>query len=274
MCKVIAFINMKGGVAKTTLSVNVALALSKIHHKRVLLVDTDPQFNATIYLMGSAKYLRYIQSGGSTILDIIQPPRTSPSMVRRRNKQSVKKPFVNCYKNRGKLDLIPSTLELIQAEKGTWGAEQKLNTYINSNNIKRKYDFVLIDCPPTISIFSISALLASDAYIIPVKPDILSSIGLLQLDRTLQELNSTSGKVCTNLGIVFTMVSKNKLMADTMASIRRHPTYGPNVFVNILEHSVRVARAVEGSKALFEYTPAKSRYGEQIKSITAELLSK
>ena len=112
---------------------------------------------------------------------------------------------VRIYGNKNKnLDLIPSTLQLMELDTSKRGTENRLKRFISK--IRRAYDIILIDCPPTLSIFTLSAYLASDAYIIPIKPDHLSSIGIPLLRRAIQEYEEDYNKKLDFLGIVFTMV--------------------------------------------------------------------
>jgi chromosome partitioning protein len=156
---------------------NLAIGLSRYHSKRVLLVDLDPQFNATQYLVNPQDYLRYINtSNNCTIQDIFldriyESVGTGGSIV---HKGKVVEPSAsNCMiricgeKNTGFLDLIPSKLDLMEADiQAGRGIENRLRNFLRK--IKSKYDIVLLDCPPTMGLFAISAYLTSEAYLTPV----------------------------------------------------------------------------------------------------------
>ena len=185
---VVSFINMKGGVGKTTLAVHVAYALAAEHAKRVLLVDVDPQFNASTYLMDEEAYLARIQDDKrGTVLDIFQPRREgSLSTLNGVRRGARKKPtLANCsvpvFDDGGRLDLVPSTLMLMEIETAPRQTEERFGRVLAE--WKKQYDYVLIDCPPTISIFNQAAVLASSHYVVPLKPDPLSTIGLPLLER-------------------------------------------------------------------------------------------
>ena len=276
--KVISVINMKGGVGKTTLTANLAYALAQFHKKKVILVDMDPQFNATQYFIPQKKYVEYINNPDKrTVLDIFQDrPETAPSTVRDRDQRTSQTHInldngtINVYDNEGKLDIIPSTLRLMKIQESERGEEFKLKRFLD--RIRGAYDFIFIDCPPTMSIFTLSAYLASDAYIIPVKPDYLSSIGLPLLERGIRDYEERFGKKIKQIGVIFTLVDKRTtLMRDTMTTLRSSPNRV--IFNNCLRHSTTIARAVKKNKVLFDYPSSKS-YGVEIKDIAKEFLDK
>ena len=224
--KTIAIINMKGGVGKTTLTVNLAHALAEIHGKRILLVDIDPQFNATTYLMNEAEYLAHLQNPDKrTIKDVFIPNEQRMSMVAVRQRVpgtgtvSLAETVYSVPVENGKLDLIPSVLDLMALQFADRGTEHRLSRWLAKAT---GYDYVLIDCPPTISIFTQAAVLASDTYLVPIKPDPISALGLPLLSRWLRDTSDTFGKDLPCMGIVFCMVkgSVTNQMKQTMAAVR------------------------------------------------------
>jgi chromosome partitioning protein len=282
MPQVIAFINMKGGVGKTTLAVNVAHGLASIHRKKVLIVDADPQFNATQYLLDDDVYLEHINDQRKgTIREIFVPRRPGPvntvvGVSRQTNKTRM--PLKNCTCNifdggggRGKLDLIPSTLGLMDIETSKRGTENKLNAYLKEK--AGGYDYILIDCPPTISIFTQAAILASDKYLVPIKPDPLSVIGLPLLERWLEEYTDDAGKDITTVGLVFTLVRgplPNR-MRQVMDELRQQR--GGDVFQGHLSQAAAVAQSVEAHQPIFRFKPGAKSAG-QILHITEEFLGR
>lgn len=280
--QVISFMNMKGGVGKTTLAVNVAYGLAYFHQKKVLVVDGDPQFNATTYLMKEEQYLNHINDvKKGTLMDIFVPRRpgpvrTVPGLARSINKKTMA--LAACTftvfdggEGNGKLDLVPSTLKMIEIETSRRGTENKLNLYLKEK--ATDYDYVIIDCPPTISIFTQSAILASDKYIVPVKPDPLSVIGLPLLEQWLDDYLTDNGLNVTPVGLVFTLVrgATPKRMQEVMTDTRRDR--GDEVFVQQLSEATTVAESVEAHRPVFLYQP-RSKTAREIKAITAEFIER
>jgi chromosome partitioning protein len=194
MSKIITVINMKGGVGKTTLSVNISYILGRYHSKKVLLVDIDPQFNATQYLVGQSDILNHF-ANKKTVYDILMPSKEDEISLSSSRKRTKVQPanlddylikarkFTHRGRVVGNLDLIPSSLKLINFETNKRGVENLLKKFL----IEKcgHYDFIVIDCPPTLSLLTLSAYLASEYYLIPIKPDYLSSLGLPLLERGL-----------------------------------------------------------------------------------------
>src|SRR5258708_3825779 len=152
--QVISFMNMKGGVGKTTLAVNVAYGLAYFHRKNVLIVDGDPQFNATQYLVSAHAYLKHLNDDKKgTLRDIFVPRRSGPistvvGAAKPINKTKMSLAACTCSifsggAGRGKLDLIPSTLQLIDIETSKRGTESKLKSYLQER--ATGYDYVIID---------------------------------------------------------------------------------------------------------------------------------
>jgi chromosome partitioning protein len=169
------------------------------------------------------------------------------------------------FSNKGRLDLIPSTLQLMELEISPRGTEYRLKNFVD--RIREAYDLIFIDCPPTLSIFTLSAYLASDSVLVPVKPDWLSTIGLPLLEKAMEQYEEDYGHKITLLGIIFTMVDKRTtLMKERMDEIRKTR----KTFENYLRHSIKVAKAVGVNMPLFLY-PESKPYGEEIINITNEL---
>jgi chromosome partitioning protein len=279
MAQVVAFINMKGGVGKTTLAVNVAYALAWFHGKKVLLVDVDPQFNATQYLLEDQTYLNHLNDKKGTIQDIFQPRRpgavsTVRGISKGANNSKMSLSACTCRiaaRSNGFLDLIPSTLQLIELEMAARGTENKLKKFISEN--ASHYDYVIIDCPPTVSIYTQAAILASDKYLVPIKPDPLSVMGLPLLERWLEDFSDSHGMEPESVGLVFTLV-RNPLpnvMRDTMESLRlgREDT----VFRTHLSMSKDVAESVESHQPVFHSAEA-SKASQEVVAITREFLDR
>ena len=183
----VSLINMKGGVGKSTLTVNLAWHFAAYPHwlKKVLVVDLDPQFNASQYLLGVSQYEGILKAGKPTIWEIFEQNARIPGGKTTLNDPH--EPITSVYKNSrgGKVDLIPSRLELSFSLKNPTQKEGKLAKVIEK--IESEYDLVLIDCAPTESILTTAAYLSSDYLLVPVKPEYLSSIGLPLLVNSMQD---------------------------------------------------------------------------------------
>lgn len=277
--KIIAMLNMKGGVGKTTLAVNIASCLAKLKGKKVLLIDLDPQYNATQYLVNLEKNPEFVDGSKPTVFDIMAPRGASiPSIAngmmtnpapRNIRLDDVKRTLFD--KDGGKLDLIPGTLHLIGVEiSREMAIENKLKNFVRQ--IKDAYDFIIIDCPPTFSVFLSSGYLASDYYLVPLKPDPLSTLGIPLLEKVFEFYQDAFGnKEIKCLGIVFTMVRKTNEMKSVMNVIRERSAGKRYVFDNSLSNSTYVARASRKNEILFESRET-AKYGNEIKDITDELL--
>ncbi len=280
MGEVVSFINMKGGVGKTTLSVNIGYALAVQHEKRVLLIDCDPQFNASTYLMTEAEYLDHINSEDKhSILDLFMPRRTSrlstvmgKAKPTKRSNPTLDSCTVRMHKNtNGSLDLMPSTLALMEIETSQRGTENRLRNFLEK--MCNAYDYILIDCPPTISIFTLAAVLASQKYLVPLKPDPLSTIGLPLLERWLEEFADSAGREVQSLGIVFCMV-RGRLpnqMKKVMEELRAKR--GDEIFKSFLTQSTKVAESVEKHKPVFLHSPG-SKPANEVLNISEEFLER
>lgn len=275
MSKIITVINMKGGVGKTTLSVNIAYILGRHHGKKVLLVDIDPQFNATQYLVKQSDILNHFENK-KTVFDILMPSKEDEiSLSSNRKKAKAKSVslddfIINARKftNKGQLDLIPSSLKLINFETNKRGVENLLKKFLVEKC--SHYDYILIDCPPTLSLLTLSAYLASEFYLIPIKPDYLSSLGLPLLQRGLEEYEELYNHSLTLLGVVFTMVSSGKVSREIMASVAAS---GWECFDDYSSHSTKVAKSVKSLNDFYSYA-INTRYANEFKSITQELINK
>jgi len=280
MSQIISFINMKGGVAKTTLCCNVGYALAHQHGKRVLIVDADPQFNASTYLMTEKEYLKHTESKDKrTLLDVFVPRKHDSISTVKGVKKAAKKGAVTLESlthpvmesGAARLHLVPSTLALMELETSQRGTENRLANFLEEK--KEAYDYILIDCPPTISIFSQAAILASEKYIVPLKPDPLSTTGLPLLEKWLQETTESAGIEISPVGIVFCMV-RNPLpntMDKVMRELRKQR--GDEVFDAHLSQSTDVATSVEMHKPIFIYKPD-CKCATEITDITDEFIDR
>jgi chromosome partitioning protein len=202
---------MKGGVGKTTLSTNLCDSLSRRNKKKVLLVDIDPQFNATQCLFSGEEYIEYLKKNNDTIIDVFEDStRTKVSSVSGISQDKNKElKDIKPYKFKDLYYLLPGNLELYKLEMPSGsGRENRLKKYLKQVNEKYNFDFVIIDTPPTPSVWMASALLASDYYLIPVKPDPISFVGIDLLENIINTKREAFDLHIKCLGIIFTMVER------------------------------------------------------------------
>lgn len=282
--QVIAFMNMKGGVGKTTLAVNVAHTLAQQHGKQVLIVDGDPQFNATQCLVADDEYLTHINDPKKgTIKDIFVPRRTGPVSTTLGVAKSVGKAKMNLADctiqiysggagKAGRLDLLPSTLSLVEAENSPRQTEARLKAYLKEK--ASHYDCVIIDCPPTISFFTQAAILASNKYIVPIKPDPLSVVGLPLLERYIEDCTTDAGMTLEQVGLVFTMVRSPapQAMRFVMDDLRRQRKAA--VFAPILSQATAVAESVDAHLPVTKFRKSTAKIKMQVLDITAEFVKR
>jgi chromosome partitioning protein len=205
--KVISFVNMKGGVGKTTLAVNVADVLSRRLNKRVLIVDLDPQFNATQSLFSGEQYLKLRKAGADTIYEVFANPAPIISVVSPTQKQEPKKlADIKPTNVAANLDILLGNLEIYRVEMGGGqGTEMRLKGFLK--NLSDAYDYVIIDTPPTPSVFMSSALIASGYYVVPIKPEPMSRVGIDLLQGVINRVAENNGHEMKCAGLVITMAN-------------------------------------------------------------------
>ena len=234
------FANQKGGVGKTTTTVNMAAYLAA-GGKRVLLVDADSQANATSSL-GIDKNreepsLYEVLMGGASAEEAITP---------------IDRPI---FGNR--LDLLPSSVELAGAEvelAGEIQGEREFRLRAILQPLKARYDYILIDCPPSLGLLTLNALAAADAVIIPLQCEYLALEGLLQLTNTITLVLKGLNRGLRILGIAMTMYdSRTNLSAQVVQDVKAH--YPREVFNTLIPRSVRLSEAPSYSQSILEYDP-------------------
>ncbi len=201
--KVISFINMKGGVGKTTLCIGIAEYLAHFMNKKVLLIDLDPQFNTTQSMMNlfdlEEKYLndyckdKTVRKLFELVTDISEKPQlpTLDLIVQLDNNMSI----------------ILGTINLIFEDKSNSSARAKrVKKFINDNNLRNIYDYIFIDCPPTISLYTDAGLIASDFYLVPVKADRYSILGVQLLHQVIDRLAYDEELMLQPIGKIYTMI--------------------------------------------------------------------
>lgn len=238
-CKVIALTNQKGGVGKTTTAVNLGVCLSK-QGKKVLLVDADAQANLTMSL-GYPRPDDLPVSLATIMQDIIDDKPID-----------VKKGIL--YHGEG-VDLLPSNIELSGLEVRLINAisrERVLTTCINE--VKKNYDYVLIDCMPSLGMLTINALAAADSVVIPTQPHYLSAKGLELLLRSVSKVRKQINPNLRIDGILMTMVMPRTNISKEVTALVRS-AYGQKikVFDAQIPHSIRAVEATAEGKSIFAY---------------------
>jgi chromosome partitioning protein len=256
MAVTVSLINMKGGVGKTTLAFNLAWHAAYKKDYRVLVVDLDPQANASQYLMGASAYLNHIRDGSPTIVNVFEqfsaPFQTTHSPTSLDASDAIAS--VKAWHGGSKIDLIPSRLELAWTLKNPMSKDHLLARLVA--DVQENYDIILIDCAPTESILTQAAYRASRFLIIPVKPEFLAAIGLPLLVRSLNDFNSSFGQHELEIaGIVFTDCDPQHVKPehiqgrnDVTAVAKREGWY---IFSNELRHSDSYPRGARSGEPIF-----------------------
>lgn len=250
----VSLINMKGGVGKSTLTVNLAwhYAVYKPWDKKVLVVDLDPQFNASQYLLGVSDYEAILNANKPTVWDIFEQGTRTPS-----GKASIADPRSAIYKYKNFSDgscihLIPSRLELALSLKNPGHKERHLSRLIKE--IEDDYDLILIDCAPTESVLTTAAYLSSDWLLVPVKPEYLSTIGLPLLVNSMQDFKEEYENTGLQLaGVVFNAASdylpEEALAKDTVRKIAKKNKW--HVFENEVDYSRSYPKGAREGQPIF-----------------------
>lgn len=248
--RVIAVLNQKGGVGKTTTTINLAASLARLG-KTVLIIDLDPQANATSGL-GLDKTI--INNSTYTLLS---------------GKSSFKTSVVETGIDN--LFIIPSVPSLAAAEQelvSVLARETVLKNAISQAN----FDYILIDCPPSLGLLSINALVASDSVIIPVQTEFYALEGLGLLMQTIQRIQAGLNPELKLMGVVMTMVdSRNALSSQVIAEVKKH--FNEYVFSSAIPRNVRLAEAPSFGKTVFEHDKW-SKGARAYKSLAKEVMNR
>ncbi len=248
MGRILAIANQKGGVGKTTTAINLSAALAA-YDKRVLLVDCDPQGNATrgIGERAGAQHLYHALSGDCSLGSVVR-----------------KTGFPN-------LDLAPADRDLVGVEVefvGEPGWEQRLKDAMAS--VVGSYDFILIDCPPSLGHLTVGALSAAHGVLVPLQAEYFALEGISELVANVRRIQGGLNPGLEIAGILLTMFDeRTNLSRDILEEVRRH--FGDKVFQTVVPRNVRLAEAPSHGQPIIQYD-IKSRGAEAYLGLARELL--
>lgn len=252
MSKVIALTNQKGGVGKTTTAINLAAALGEAGQK-VLIIDFDPQGNATSGLVSE------LPEEHATIYDLICGIKAVKDCIIENATEGV--------------DLLPADINLSGAEVELLDSEEQQTALRNSiKTIRKKYDYVFIDCPPSIGILTVNALAASDSAIIPVQCEYFALEGLNQVLNTIEMVRQKLNKKLKIEGVLFTMYDvRTRLSEEVVASVKN--SLGEYIFETVIPRNIRLAEAPSYAEPITSYDSG-SKGAESYRLLAAELMNR
>lgn len=277
---VISSINLKGGVGKTTTTVALAEILSVEHKKRVLVIDLDPQTNATTVLIGEKKWKKLNDAGhtlATLFKDALRGDQDAPQFDLDATLQHGVSPVTDVRR----VDLLPSSLDLIDVQDRL-GSMPSGRFYSNNptdllhratKGLVADYDFVLVDCPPNLGIVTLNGLRMSDGFIIPTIPDVLSTYGIPQILKRVGEFAADLNSPIVPVGIAVTKFRAASTVHINMAAALKRRA-NPPVFPTYIPE----ANAIAGSAEFTAVGTLRQKYSygstyESLSQLTAEFVA-
>lgn len=252
MGKVLAVTNQKGGVGKTTTTINLSAALAELGYK-VLLVDSDPQGNAT--------------SGLGFVKDDIEKCVYNGLI----DEVSLKELLLPT--NMDNLFLLPSTIRLAGAElelTSVFGREYRLRSLLEP--ARDDYDFIFIDCPPSLGLLTINALTVADSFIVPIQSEFYALEGVAQLMNTVELVKKIFNPTIKLEGVVMTMYdARTNLSLQVESEVRKY--FENKVYDTVIRRNVRLSEAPSYGQSILQYD-RKSKGAEEYMSLAKEVVDK
>ena len=252
MSKIISLANQKGGVGKTTTSINLAAALAK-QGKHVLLIDADPQANTS---SGLGIEIRELDSTiYECLVNGIDP-----------HKAIVETSMKNLSVIPSHIDLVGAEIEMLNMEH----REQLLKSIITK--VRNEYDYILIDCSPSLGLITVNALTASDSVIIPVQCEFFALEGIAKLLNTIKIIKSKLNPALKIEGFLLTMFDNRlRLSNQVYEEVKRH--FGDLVFNTVIARNVRLSEAPSHGVSVLEYDPS-SKGAKNYTALAKELIAR
>ena len=288
---VISFINLKGGVAKTTTSVAVAEVLAKEFRKHVLFIDLDPQTNATVNLIGEEEWEKR-NKDGRTLAQLFRDKLRPEAPPKFDIEQAIVRGASKVDGGISRLDLLPSSIDFIELQEKLPFVAMQGNYEDNPQEILRRavapvidrYDFVIIDCPPSLGIVTKNGLRFSSHYVIPTIPDIVSTWGIFQIVSNIAAFSDGINRPIKALGIVATKVNGNSGLHSRMMDLVLKPgrlfegkntdLKQPPLFENYIRENKNTAEGSDFKANVFSFKHKYAVNAEPIVGLTKEILDK